>query len=168
MRFRDDLDARASDAYDCLTNLAYSFGDAGPPYGLKTRVSFISSKVASIDVRGEVDCASASPSYVVDPITIDLRDGERVDWGAAVAAPLRMTAAYRARIIGVPPTCKDSGVQSILKALPSTEYSYEIRPGGLEMYGHLPHVIAACANDVLIPTPLARTMLAPAYRELLP
>jgi hypothetical protein len=48
------------------------------------------------------------------------------------------------------------------------EYVYEIVPGGLLVHGLLPHVVAECEADVVIPSGRARSLLAPNARAVLP
>jgi hypothetical protein len=153
-------------AYDCLIR-ARSYGTGLGLYELKTRVAYAGVSALTLDRRGRYYCGGAYPSDNIAPLTLDLRDGSEVDWSHAIADRAGVTAAYAHEVKTV---WKKSGRSDCTSgpAMVPDEYVYEIVPGGLLVHGLLPHVVAECEADVVIPSGRARSLLAPNARAVLP
>ena len=157
-----EFNRRRSDASECLS-------DGPSDYSSNVRVATFSKVELSLDVRVSFYCGGPHPGEYFDPVTIDLRTGERVDWHRAISDPGAMLARYRK--MGATRLEKDtSGCYSLYADdawWRDTELEYEIVPSGLLMRADFPHMAAACEVDVILPTAAARAMLDPAFRALL-
>lgn len=162
---REDLDEHRSEAIDCLTNA--NENGLGGEYKETVHVAYASSRVVSIDERAEFFCGGAHPDEDVFPITIDVSDATNVDWHNAVSSAALVKKSYLRHLTDGPhsrdPGCATPDVTAEMSA-----FAFEIVPRGMLLHALLPHVIAACAADVVVPGFEARAFLRPAHRKLVP
>ncbi|HEY4112469.1 MAG TPA: hypothetical protein VGM17_00270 [Rhizomicrobium sp.] len=151
--------ADASQRSDCLSSLKEAhIKPTADSYSLDIRVSYMSSRFASLDVRETYYCGGPYPNDgVPDPLTIDLRSGSEVDWkkifkpgvlpdesGSGTAKLVSMYQTRYARQPKLIDGCKDAvdgGIDSVLLRLDAAK-------GGLVVTPDFPHAAQACAVEI--------------------
>jgi hypothetical protein len=165
-----DFDAHRIYAAACLEDASFVRG--GGRLRQTLRVAVFTRRVVSVDERFLSICGEI-PSEWFAPLTIDLRNGQEVDFKVAIANPTRIVERYpRAAIdvirsAGYLPCIADVYKRSDFRTLVDG-FAYEFVPGGLLMRAEFPHVAAGCAADVVVPPTEARSALLPEYRDLVP
>ena len=163
-----DFDRRRFEAFDCLTTGRYA-GSAGS-YTENARIAYFGASVLTISRTIGTYCGGAHPNDAFVPLTLDLRNGNAVDWSRAIADAAGVAHAYTdgapaaLKKAGAPPECTDDQ-----NPLPNPDgYAYAIVSNGLLVHAQLPHAVAACETDVTIASTDAKALLAPKVRALLP
>jgi hypothetical protein len=151
--------ADASQRSDCLSQLKDAhIKPTADSYSLDIRVSYLSSRFASLDVRETYYCGGPYPNDAVpDPLTIDLRSGREVDWKKLFKpgflpdefgnGTAKLVSLYQSRYVKQPKLidgCKDvveGGIDSMLLRLDAAK-------GGLVVTPDFPHAAQACAIEI--------------------
>jgi hypothetical protein len=151
--------ADASQRSDCLSQLKDAhIKPTADSYSLDIRVSYLSSRFASLDVRETYYCGGPYPNDAVpDPLTIDLRSGGEIDWkkifkpgflpDESGSSTAKLVSLYQARYAKLPhpvegcPDVVKNDVDSLLLRLDAAK-------GGLVATPDFPRAAQACAIEI--------------------
>jgi len=167
-----DFDQSRIEAAGCSTPARYFPSN---PFSQSARVAFFSASALSIATWIDYDCG-AYPERDFLPVTLDLRNGTKVDWNRAIVDRASLIRAYRQRAAkrlrsgALGPWMRSNCLAIYIdpSAFPTDDIEYEIVPTGLLVSYALAHVVASCDVTAVLPSALARPLLAPAARALLP
>jgi hypothetical protein len=143
-------------------------------------VTYLSGRFLSLQINSGWYCAGAHPDSGQAPITIDLRTGTLIDWTKmfkpgvlnTVDKPApnkgRLGAIYLARYIA---RNSKNDPDDCIGTLRNDDFlepaiRLDAKSGGLMVWPHLAHVVAACGDDIAIPPDqLASLVTDPALVE---
>jgi len=167
--------AEMSIVYECSRSTLAQFGYDGEYRDLR-RPILLSKRWLVTEEIFSADCGGAYPSAGVNYHTWDLRTGNRVDILSWLTHARAKQADPQGNAADVDPYSKlrrvlashwkrdDEDCKDIPDS-PSTEWMIHPTAKGLMFTPSLPHVIAACAEDVLIPYAKILPLLNPTGRD---